>query len=84
MDEGRALNLEGNFWKWLTQVKSDLNIISSSTDPDFIVEQATLKYGANLKAEKIAGLFPAAGAGISFKNAPKDHKIVDTAKPWGE
>ncbi len=84
MDEGRALNLESNFWNWLTQVKSDLNILSGSADPKFIAEQAMLKYGANLKVEKLGELLPAAGAGISIKNTPKDHKIVDTAKPWGE
>jgi len=84
MQEGKVLQLEKHFWQWLEQAKSDLMILKSSTDPEFISEQAMIKYGADVKAEKLAAILPTVGAGIVFKNESKEHKIVDTAKPWGE
>jgi hypothetical protein len=79
-DEGLALQLEGNFWRWLQQAQSDFNIIFSQNSGRFITEQAQLKLAVNVDKNKLE---KQAGIQISpMPIIPKKHNVVEPAKPW--
>lgn len=79
--EYRHLNLEGNFWEWLKQAKIDFEIIQESRDPDFISEQAMLKFGATMDASSLRRKL--GGAATAVYTAPRVHVISETPpKPW--
>jgi len=76
--EGSNIALERNFWLWLTQAKSDFNIITSSQDKNLIAEQAMQKYGARLEGNALSGI--AGPSGVI--TAPKSYQIAGAGKPW--
>lgn len=81
MPEYRHLNLEQNFKNWLCQAQSDLAHITSTSDTTFITEQAQLKFGLIINADKLA-------KGIGVDKEPmatvssKEHIINNPPKPW--
>jgi hypothetical protein len=76
----RHLNLEQNFWDWLTQAQTDFQIVGSARDIDVIAEQANQKFAAQVNTERLRGKVGLAAATIS---EPKIHKITETpARPW--
>ncbi len=81
MPEGRAKRLEENFWRWLTQAKADFNSIRTSTDADFIAEQALKKMGVRIDPGE---LLQKVGFGTPIvKQAPRVQTIRETpARPW--
>lgn len=81
MPECRHLNLEQNFKNWLYQAQSDLAHITSTSDTTFITEQAQLKFGLKISADKLAkgmGIDKGLVAAVSSKQ----HIINDPPKPW--
>ncbi|RAV06668.1 nucleotidyltransferase [Paenibacillus sp. YN15] len=81
MPECRHLNLEQNFKNWLYQAQSDLANITSTSDTTFITEQAQLKFGLKVSADKLAK-----GMGVNKELmatvTSKQHIINDPPKPW--
>ena len=80
--EGRAKRLEENFWRWLAQARADFELIRSSTDPEFIAEQALRKLGARIDAGE---LLRKVGFGAPFvKTTPRVQRITEAPpRPWG-
>ncbi|MFW6131603.1 MAG: nucleotidyltransferase [Candidatus Aminicenantaceae bacterium] len=79
--EGQKLKLEKNFWNWLRQAQVDFNLIESTDDMDFIVEQTKVKYGLILDSDDLKKKI---GTGVpSIIMKPKSHEISKpAAKPW--
>jgi len=79
--EGRRLGLERNFWQWLEQAKADFETITTSGDKDFIAEQASRKFGANLDVRALAGII---GTASGIVTSPTRYNIIEpqAAKPW--
>jgi hypothetical protein len=77
----RHLHLEQNFRDWLRQARTDFNLIGRSLDPDFIAEQALVKFGATVDREDIRRELQ--GAAPAVITRAKSHTIVETpARPW--
>jgi len=80
-EEGRASNLEGNFWAWLDQARADFEVISSSNDTNFIAEQALQKFGSCLNANELRDKLGIAIPVVTV--SPKSHRIIESpARPW--
>jgi hypothetical protein len=79
--EGRSLRLEENFWRWLAQAKADFASIGSSTDADFITEQALRKLGARIDSGE---LLRKVGFGTPLvRTSPRIEKITEAPpRPW--
>ncbi len=77
----RHLNLEQNFWDWLEQAQADFGIIGDARDIELVVEQAHVKFAADLSTD---GLDERLGFGApSIAVSPKVHELTGTpAKPW--
>lgn len=77
----RRLNLEQNFWDWLEQAQADFEIIGGARDINLVVEQAHVKFAADLSTD---GLDERLGFGApSISVSPKVHEVKETpAKPW--
>jgi len=80
--EGRAKRLEENFWRWLAQAKADFDSIRSSTDMDFIAEQALRKLGARIDSGEF---LRKVGFGTPIvRTTPRVQRIREApARPWG-
>lgn len=78
MHEYKELNLEQNFWNWLRQAQSDFNLILSTVDTKFIMEQAEQKFSLSLNL--------VLGKGFSTNSivTPKSHLITEPSSPWKE
>lgn len=81
MEKYRHLNLENNFWQWLSQAKSDLQIISDADDPAFISKQAQQKFGIRLDENELEKSLGKRRAPAVIMR-PKHHEIEDEHKPW--
>ena len=81
MPENKYLNLEQNFWKWLSQAQNDFELIGSSQDPSFIIEQAEQKFSVHLNNTELSKRLGLTQAAISIVT-PKAHIITEPAKPW--
>ena len=76
------LKLEDNFWFWLKQARIDFGLLTSSQDPEFIVEQARVKYGLTLDSSSLAKRLGVVGT-PTIITSPKPTTISGTpAKPW--
>ncbi len=78
---GRGKRLEENFWHWLAQAKADFKSIRTSTDTDFIAEQALKKLGARIDSGE---LLRKVGFGTPLvRQTPRVQRIRETpARPW--
>ena len=81
MEKYKYLNLEQNFWKWLEQAKSDLSILETSTQPEFISEQASVKFGLRLDKNKLAEGLRIVNSPI-ITTSPKRHSVKNENRPW--
>ena len=82
MPQYKHLNLEQNFWNWLTQAQADFEIIGSSDDVRFISEQIMQKYSLNLDSSSLRKKLGLSSATISVVT-PKKHSIpAEPASPW--
>lgn len=52
-EEGRRLQLERNFERWLDRAKADFNALGSSDKPEFLNEQAESKFGIKLNMGEV-------------------------------
>ncbi len=78
--EGRHLQLEDNFKKWLAQARADFLKIASSDDPQFIAEQAQARFRATVDPTELRRRL-----GIGFPavvTSPKHVPITEPARPW--
>jgi len=77
--ECRHLRLEENFWYWVEQVRSDVELLSKSEDAEFITNQVQRKFSLTINADELA-----TGVGlVAGPTAPKVHVITgQAAKPW--
>jgi hypothetical protein len=82
MPKYKHLNLEANFWNWLTQAKSDFDHLISTDDVNFIIEQARQKFSLQLGSSDLGRRLGLILPSISLVT-PKSHKISNPAKPWG-
>ena len=79
--DGRAKKLEENFLLWLAQAQSDFKVIASSTNVDFICEQAMEKFGSALNAKDFRRKYGLTTSAVAA--SPKIHRITEApAKPW--
>ena len=82
MPKYKHLNLENNFWNWLTQAKADFETIISSDDTQFMHEQIMQKFSLSVDSSLLRrklGLSPAVVSVIT----PKKHAIsAEPASPW--
>jgi len=81
MPKYKHLNLEQNFWYWLKQAQSDFEHITSTTDTQFITEQADQKFSLKLNRAELAKQLGVGTASVSIVT-PKAHSVTGSAKPW--
>ena len=81
--EGRRLDLEGHFRRWLEQVRSDLENYIGCTTTDSAVEQADAKFGARVDQHKLE---IESGSSAGAEPARSVHVIrrEDVPKPWSD
>lgn len=79
--EGRRLDLEGNFRRWLEQAKIDVELYGAAESADAAAEQAALKFGANVDRQVLAR---AVGLGAVAAPLKAVHHLRrdDVPKPW--
>lgn len=83
MPRYKHLNLEKNFWDWLRQVKSDIDIITSSNDVDFLSRQIFERFAVNVRNSDLRSALGLASGVISVESSrPKEHVIKDPPRPW--
>jgi hypothetical protein len=82
MPKYKHLNLEANFWNWLTQAKSDFDHLVSTDDVNFIMEQARQKFSLRLSPSDLGRQLDLIIPSIALVT-PKSHKISNPARPWG-
>lgn len=78
--EGRRLQLEQNFRRWVAQARADFLKIAAGTDPQVIAEQALARFCASIDPTELRRKF-----GIGFPNvvvSPKTVPIAAPARPW--
>ncbi|MEO5961417.1 MAG: nucleotidyltransferase, partial [Opitutaceae bacterium] len=78
--EGRQLQLEDNFKRWVAQARADFVKLSGSSDPGFIAEQARVRFRAPVDTAEIRRRL-----GIGFPNVvvtPRSVPITEPARPW--
>lgn len=79
--EGKKLNLEKHFWRWLTQAQADFKIIESTDDILFIKEQVKKRYGVTIDSNSLKKKFGITAPSIIVR--PENHEISQsTPKPW--
>lgn len=82
MQKYKHLNLEGNFWNWLTQAKSDFEQVTGSEDVKFVAGQANRKLGVILNEVDLA---KSLGLGASASPRTPHVQIIresEASKPW--
>lgn len=81
--EGRKLDLEGNFYRWLRQAQSDFHRLSQTRDLDGLVRRAGDSLGISLSRmslhERLGGPVVSASAPAVIASA---QRIKDPPKPW--
>ena len=78
--EGRQLQLEENFRSWVAQARADFNKLATSSDADFIAQQARARFRAPVDADRLRDR-----VGIGFPRiaaTPKSVEIREPARPW--
>ncbi len=78
--EGRQLQLEDNFKRWVAQARADFGKLSGSSDPGFIAEQARARFRAPVDQAEIRRRL-----GIGFPSVvvtPRSVPITEPARPW--
>jgi hypothetical protein len=84
MPKYRDLNLEQNFWRWLNQVKSDFENITSTTDTKFIIEKAEQRFSVRFNISELSKRLGLSQAAVSIVTPSKSYSIKEPAKPWAE
>jgi len=80
-EEGKKLNLEKNFWRWLIQAQADFDIIESTENITFIEKQAKERYGVTIDSSSLKKKLGIAVPTMIVK--PENHEISQsTPKPW--
>jgi hypothetical protein len=78
--DGRRLQLEENFERWVAQAKADFAKITTSGDPAFITEQARARFRAPVDTAEIERRL-----GVGFPRVvvrPRQVLITEPARPW--
>jgi len=79
--EGQELQLEQNFWSWLSQANIDFEKMCSSKDATYLTEQARIKFAIRVDKTDLAK-----SLGFSINSptimTPKSHIITEKSKPW--
>ncbi|HAY15225.1 MAG TPA: nucleotidyltransferase [Armatimonadetes bacterium] len=78
--EGRQLQMEENFRRWVAQARADFNKLVVSSDAGFIAQQARARFRAPVDADRLRNL-----VGIGFPHiaaTPKSVEIREPARPW--
>lgn len=80
--DGQAKRLEECFWNWLAQAKADFNSIRTSTDTEFIAEQALKKLAVRLDSREL--LAKVGFATPIVRLTPRVQTVSERpARPWG-
>lgn len=79
--EGRIKRLEAWFWNWLVQAKADFQSIRTSTDTEFIAEQALRKLAVRLDSRELLAKI---GFGTPIvRQTPRIQTVSERpARPW--
>jgi hypothetical protein len=88
-EEGRALGLEKNFWRWLYQARADFNQMAELQDADDLAKRAEESLGVPLDVSSIQRqLGQSSAAGIitaTESQGPEDSpktNIESPPEPW--
>lgn len=80
MPEYNHLNLRGNFVLWVIQACSDFDFINTNEDIELITEQISRRFSVRMNADNLRKKLGLALA--SSQTGPKEHVIINPAKPW--
>lgn len=84
MPRYKHLNLEQNFWNWLTQAQTDFEIVTTSDDIRYISDHLMERYSLNIDSSALKSKLGLDYASINVIT-PKKHSIsAESAKPWKE
>ena len=81
--EGRELDLEGNFYRWLSQARSDFHRLAQTRDADGLVKRAEESLGLSLNRKRLLERLgtPAVSSGTPAV-ITSTQRIVHPPKPW--
>ena len=80
-EDCQHLQLERNFFNWLKQAQSDFDHIVSTTDTQFILEQAKQKFSITLNRSELSRQLGVGTASVEIIT-PKRHEIIEPPRPW--
>jgi hypothetical protein len=75
--EGQRLQLERNFKAWIAQARADFRLISSSSDPEFIVKLVKARLDVGLDEDSLRRKL-----GVGFPNVVKSVAVTSAPRPW--
>ena len=88
-EEGRALGLKENFWRWLNQAQADFERMAKTRDADNLVKLAEKSLGVHLDTtslrEQLGQSAAAGAAAVHGGKTPTSHsrtRIENPPKPW--
>ena len=79
LTQGRALQLEENFRRWVAQARADIRFIAQSGDPAALVERMKRAFRVPLNREEVGKIIGVVAPAV----VPKRIEIVEPARPWG-
>jgi len=79
--KGRASNLEGNFRNWLSQARTDFQLLATSPDPDLIVEKCRRSFACRLDESAVRGII--GGVAPTIITEPRTETLRNPPRPWG-
>lgn len=80
--EGRRLDLEGNFYRWLTQARADFQFIAATQDAGALEKRAQNALGLNLDRQLLRERFGFTVAAPAVITTPR--RIEQAPRPWAE
>lgn len=80
MAKCQHLRLEENFRNWIRQARNDFELLGSSDNAQFIIEQAKDKFSVNMDTEVVRKSLGVTAPAIIV--TPKTQAIEQPARPW--
>ena len=80
--EGRALDLEGNFYRWLEQAQVDFHSLAETRDPDGLEKRAEEALGLTLNRKLLLERLGVAAAPTAPPVVIPTQRIERPSRPW--
>lgn len=80
--EGRALDLEGNFYRWLEQARADFHYLAKTRDPDRLEKRAEEALGLSINRKLLLERLGVAAVPSATDVVAPIQRIERPSRPW--